>query len=433
MVRYQKIRKNKIFLGFSPLLLLLFFVSFWACRQKTLGIFLYETYENTEKSTENHNQNYAQRDTSPLTPKGGIIKDTLAIKKEIKDILVKKDTQNLKKLDATLDTTKELITKKMPLQINPIDTSKKATEIPQNLTKKTENPQDSELISAQKMAFMLDSLINVREKAKYLTSQPNLTNANPINTNPNFYPNTILPQEKQTTINNYYYYTNPSPKGETKDTLNDKKEVFVSKKALDSLKVVHDSLKILLEKMIKDTLKSSPIPKEIIKDTVFIRKDTLSLKSTLTPKTEKKDTTFIKKDILKSTLTPKGEIKDTTFIKKDTLKTPPLGVGGLKIIAYYSISEVQPLNSKEVFEALDNLEKNNKKVVKIHISGYTDRQGRTEVNKKLSQNRVLLLKDYLVRNNIDEKMIFMQYFGQKYASQEINPKERRVEIVVIMN
>ena len=90
------------------------------------------------------------------------------------------------------------------------------------------------------------------------------------------------------------------------------------------------------------------------------------------------------------------------------------------------------------FEALDKfaelLQKN--PTVRIEVSGHTDNTGSASLNKKLSKDRALTVKNYLVNKGIeDERITYAGYgFEQPIApndTPEGREQNRRVEIKVI--
>lgn len=67
---------------------------------------------------------------------------------------------------------------------------------------------------------------------------------------------------------------------------------------------------------------------------------------------------------------------------------------------------------------------------KILISGYTDAVGKASSNMALSFKRVESIKQALIKKGIDERFIFIQYFGEKYATDNKHDQNRRVEVII---
>ncbi len=391
-----------------------FLLFFGACKTKKLGVALYEMDKAEIPSWTNVRESIGTN-IEKINPKENIQNLKINTNTQAKNVVAKDSLQKQKNV---IDTQKIVQYSIIKDSIVNLPKNKNIGANPNNnLLPKNTNIQNAEM-SPQKIAFLVDSVLRVREQYKFSNS------TNPNTNQPNTYqanPTQIQPQEK--IINNYYYYynqQNPNKDSLKKDSL--KKDTLKK----DTLGLKKDSLK-------KDTLtlKKSILQKDTLqKDSTKIIAKTQNLADTTknqnVPKIKEnilaleKDTP--KKDTLKEN--PKEIVKET---KKNQPKTDTL-----KISAYYETNALKPINEIAVLKALDMLEVKDKKLLEVYLSGYTDRQGYEQKNKILSQNRVLWLKEYILGKKVDEKLIFMQYFGQKYASTKIdNPQERRVEILVI--
>ena len=90
------------------------------------------------------------------------------------------------------------------------------------------------------------------------------------------------------------------------------------------------------------------------------------------------------------------------------------------------------------FEELDKFAKlliKNPKVC-IEVSGHTDNVGAASYNKKLSKNRALTVKNYLVNHGVEEERISYEGYGMEQpiesnATAAGRAKNRRVEIQVL--
>ncbi len=95
---------------------------------------------------------------------------------------------------------------------------------------------------------------------------------------------------------------------------------------------------------------------------------------------------------------------------------------------YYLPGKKEPSNN-EVMEAM--LKEIKLKMPNyISISSSTDASGSTASNMKLSQVRVQEVKDFLEKNGVDEKIIFIQYFGEKYATLPNDDMERKTVVLL---
>ena len=66
-------------------------------------------------------------------------------------------------------------------------------------------------------------------------------------------------------------------------------------------------------------------------------------------------------------------------------------------------------------------------MVTIEVAGHTDNQGSRDLNLKLSEERAIKVKDYLVSRNIDPKRIFVKGYGpDKPISPNDNEENRRL-------
>lgn len=67
---------------------------------------------------------------------------------------------------------------------------------------------------------------------------------------------------------------------------------------------------------------------------------------------------------------------------------------------------------------------------RIKIKGYTDIIGKPDYNNKLSNLRANAVKDYLIKNGVDEDSIKVEYLGSSEATSPIQSLNRKVEIIV---
>jgi OOP family OmpA-OmpF porin len=84
----------------------------------------------------------------------------------------------------------------------------------------------------------------------------------------------------------------------------------------------------------------------------------------------------------------------------------------------FNKAEMTPDNKKELDEFLADLRKATKQRGPVEfgaviVTGHTDRIGTLNYNMKLSERRAVVVKDYLVTQGIDQKLIFWEGKGPK--------------------
>ena len=106
-----------------------------------------------------------------------------------------------------------------------------------------------------------------------------------------------------------------------------------------------------------------------------------------------------------------------------------------KALTYFNYGKYElTLQSKTILDSLIDKVKS-KIVVQIEINGHTDGDGDQSYNKKLSQNRAITVRQYLISKGISNDIIKIQFFGKEQPTatndnEEGKQKNRRVEIVV---
>ena len=88
-------------------------------------------------------------------------------------------------------------------------------------------------------------------------------------------------------------------------------------------------------------------------------------------------------------------------------------------------------------QSLDNIiyKLDSLSVYNIHLSGHTDNTGPDNYNNKLSEERVIAVKNYLISKNIDSTKITFDFYGERIpavpnTSEENRALNRRVEVTV---
>lgn len=104
----------------------------------------------------------------------------------------------------------------------------------------------------------------------------------------------------------------------------------------------------------------------------------------------------------------------------------------IKGTVYYESNEYE-LNM-DALGTLDKVLKNlkNVKIEEIKLTGYTDSDGDTDFNKKLSEKRVLAVADYLVSKGAERNALRLHYLGEKLQTPPGAEKweNRRVDICI---
>ncbi|RAR47654.1 OmpA family protein [Flavobacterium lacus] len=138
----------------------------------------------------------------------------------------------------------------------------------------------------------------------------------------------------------------------------------------------------------------------------------------------------VKKDsivTLQKLLQAKQKTKtDTVYQYKESDEKATPVIDTTTLTAYYKIGQREP--NPGLFAALFAAVAG-KSVVKVEISGFTDSSGNAAINKRLTEARINHLCAKLTPYVAVEKL-FVQNFGQTFASDDIVAEERRVEIKV---
>jgi len=96
-----------------------------------------------------------------------------------------------------------------------------------------------------------------------------------------------------------------------------------------------------------------------------------------------------------------------------------------------------PLNSAELTLPAQKILNNNVKAlkenpkVKVVLLGYASPEGLDNHNLKLSENRALAVKDYLVKNGIPKNSIFVKGEGKMEVNKSAYPSARKVHFKII--
>lgn len=173
------------------------------------------------------------------------------------------------------------------------------------------------------------------------------------------------------------------------------------------------------------------------RDTVYIEKE-VPVKETIVLENKSDKAVYQKLNSqndtikqLKEQLTQKALLQqktDTIYKVNEVPVYKTKEVDSLSITAFYDIGKTAPSNDvmKELKVVLES-----KPVGKIMLSGYTDASGNQSINKALTDKRLEYIKE-LMTDIVPIHKIYVQNFGDAFASSEIVPTERRVEITVYL-
>jgi outer membrane protein OmpA-like peptidoglycan-associated protein len=149
---------------------------------------------------------------------------------------------------------------------------------------------------------------------------------------------------------------------------------------------------------------------------------------TVTPSTRRAETltqaTMTQEKMQTESRQQNNQTRDTMYVEKPTpavFTEPNLP---MVLTAYYQIGQTQPNN--EVVSMLEEVLKNNK-ILKVEISGYTDSTGNATVNRRITNTRINYIYNKITPLVPMDK-IYIQNFGQNFASIMRVDEERRVEI-----
>jgi len=127
---------------------------------------------------------------------------------------------------------------------------------------------------------------------------------------------------------------------------------------------------------------------------------------------------------------------DFLIVDMDNIEEEPVTITLNNILFDYNLYEIKP----QSFPELDRLVNFLKQYpdVYIIISGHTDNVGENDYNKKLSENRAISVKQYLLRKGCNEKHFKTAGFGEERPvdtneTPEGRLKNRRVELLISAN
>ena len=132
-----------------------------------------------------------------------------------------------------------------------------------------------------------------------------------------------------------------------------------------------------------------------------------------------------------------SDLTDYTEVKKD-LYLIPIEVGQKVQLKNIFFVKGQPTLLEDSYPELDRLASQLKenKTIEIELAGHTDNQGNSELNFKLSEERVKVVKAFLVSRGVEGKRIEIKAYGgskpvASNATEETRRLNRRVEVTIL--
>lgn len=117
---------------------------------------------------------------------------------------------------------------------------------------------------------------------------------------------------------------------------------------------------------------------------------------------------------------------DTVYKYKSSIEKVGIALDTVIVTAYYKIGQFQP--NAGLLDSLNAVLKE-KTIVKVEISGFTDSSGNAAINKRLTESRINYIYTRL-KPFVSLNKVFVQNFGQTFASEESVAEERRVVVKV---
>mgnify|MGYP005847164283 CR=1 FL=1 len=119
---------------------------------------------------------------------------------------------------------------------------------------------------------------------------------------------------------------------------------------------------------------------------------------------------------------------DTVFVDRIVPEIKIETIPSTLFTAFYDLEKTTP-NNINLDEVIQLLKTNN--VIKVELSGFTDSTGNAAFNKQLTSKRMNYIQS-TIKPFVPIEKIFIQNFGQTFASQKSLDEERKVEIRVYL-
>ena len=192
----------------------------------------------------------------------------------------------------------------------------------------------------------------------------------------------------------------------------------------DAFKLLQNQVLYLLSQLntIPDTVYTSgkiinPVP---VNDTIAVN-DTAIL-----AKTGNDSVISLQKQILQL-LSQISTIPDTVYIQESKIISV---YDSLTIVDYYNIGKVASINEDSIIGQIKQLNEN-RDIIKVIISGYTDISGNEAINKAITNKRL----NYFAQKTesiLPIEKIYLRNFADRFASKNVIENERRIVITLIM-
>jgi len=102
------------------------------------------------------------------------------------------------------------------------------------------------------------------------------------------------------------------------------------------------------------------------------------------------------------------------------------------VINYATNAYKVPLSQMGVIEQIVDALRQHPEWI-VSVTGYTDQQGNSEYNERLSKRRTDAVKSALMQRGVGEKRIFSMGLGERYSGNEVSQQERKVEVELFLD
>jgi len=339
-----------------------------------------------------------------------ITSDSLAVEAVNWDFLNEKDTLPLddfyKKYDVfSNDTLVKLERNRMYVSNNDLDKNR-LKPIDTVLISNIENQKDVENQNAtsQKIQYQLDDFYDQNERLKKQNKQRAKESSN-----------NLKQERKVERRNTVVPIIVPSEKDDTKnqtliaaqnDTINRLKNQLEAQTPTDSLEI-------------QKSLTTVPL---------LVQSKTIDSVANQNPMVRNDSIQGLKKNLVAAPKVIQFTTVDTVFVEKKVTEIQLKTIEPLTFITFYDLGKTEP-NNNVLDEIIPILKAEN--VIKVELSGFTDSTGNAAFNKQLTDKRLNFVQS-TIKQFVPIKNIFVQNFGQTFASQKSLNDDRKVEIRIYL-